>query len=286
MLRRAAAEIVLLHGDDGLPGPERWELARRLAVAGGVALVRHDEGCAIEPGAGWKTVRAGRRSTLLQAPQESAEAPDAVELPGPRWVLGEPGSRASDWASLLDRPGSVHAIPAADWTGAALHTLHEWPEAADLQAIDFFCGADPEDPTGERLAAAFIAFVQALTSHRIEHASRRCRLTVATHRAAHDVEDPRGGVLWGAVRSMALEIGEEARIDFRLVDLGGPGDLETLARLARCDLRERELAGCATGACGRRGWSASGSGIRPSPPARRARTGWPWTMRDKSPASR
>ncbi|MDE0144612.1 MAG: zinc-binding dehydrogenase [Nitrospira sp.] len=46
----------------------------------------------------------------------------------------------------------------------------------------------------------------------------------------------------GAVRSMALEIGEEARLDFRLVDLGAPDDLETLAWLARVDLRERELA--------------------------------------------
>ena len=159
-----------------------------------------------------------------------------------RWVLGEPGGWATDWVSLLDRPGSVHLIPLGDWTGTALHALHEWPEVADLEAIDFFCGTDPGDPAGEDLAAGFIAFVQALTSHRIEQASRPCRLTVVTRRAAHTVEDARGGVLWGAVRSMALEIGEEAKIDFRLVDLGDHGDLDTLAWLARCDLRERELA--------------------------------------------
>ena len=41
---------------------------------------------------------------------------------------------------------------------------------------------------------------------------------------------------------MVAEVGEEAGIDFRLVDLGDAGDLETLGRLARCDLREREFA--------------------------------------------
>ena len=242
LLRRAAAEIVLLHGDDASLGPERWELARWLAVAGGLALALHDEGSAIEAGAGWTTLRAGRRATLLQAPHDSADAADVAESPGPRWVLGERGSWADDWVPLLDRPGSVHLIPEGDWTGAALHALHEWPDAGDLQAIDFFCGTDPGDPAGEGLATSFIAFVQALTSHRIEQACRQCRLTVVTRRAAHTVDDARGGVLWGAVRSMALEIGDDAKIDFRLVDLGDPGDLETLAWLARCDLREREIA--------------------------------------------
>ena len=242
LLRRAAAEIVLLHAEDGSPAAERWQLAGRLAVAGGLVLVRHEEGGAVEPGAGWTTLRAGRRSTLLQAPLEHTDAPSTGELPGPRWVLGDPGGWASDWVSLLDRPESVHLIPEADWTGSELHALHEWPEAADLAAIDFFGGADPADPTGEHLAARFIAFVQALMSQRIDRASRSCRLTVVTRRAAHEVEDARGGVLWGAVRSMAFEIGEEAGIDFRLVDLGDSGDLPTLAWLARCDLRERELA--------------------------------------------
>ena len=242
LLRPAAAEIVLLHGDKESLGPERWALARRLAVAGGLALALHSEGNAIEPSAGWRILRSGRRATLLQAPQEYADAADAAELPSPRWVLGERESWASDWVSLLDLPGSAHLIPRANWTGTALQALGEWPDVAELQAIDFFCGTDPGDPTGEDLAMGFIAFVQALNSHRIEHANRQCRLTVVTRRAAHTVENARGGVLWGAVRSMALEIGEDAKIDFRLVDLGDAGDLETLAWLARCDVRERELA--------------------------------------------
>ena len=242
LLRRTAAEIVLLHGDDPRLGPERWELARRLAVAGGLALALHDEECAIEPGPGWTTLRAGRRATLLQAPHEYVDRADAEDLPSPRWVLGERASWASEWVSLLDRPGSAHLIPSEDWTGTALQALHQWPDVADLQAIDFFCGTDAEDLVGEDLAAGFIAFVQALASHRIEQANRRCRLTVVTRRAAHTVEDPRGGALWGAARSMALEVGDDAKIDFRLVDLGDAGDLETLAWLARCDLRERELA--------------------------------------------
>ncbi|MYH58566.1 MAG: SDR family NAD(P)-dependent oxidoreductase [Boseongicola sp. SB0675_bin_26] len=163
-------------------------------------------------------------------------------LPGPRWVLGETSSVASDWEDFLDSPDMVHAVPADVLVTGGYHSLDEWPHLADLRAIDFFCGMDPEDPTGELVTTRFIAFVQTLVSHRIEHATGPCRLTVVTRRAVHDVEDPRGSALWGAVRSMAIEIGEEARIDFRLVDLGDSRDLETLAWLARRDLRERELA--------------------------------------------
>ena len=50
------------------------------------------------------------------------------------------------------------------------------------------------------------------------------------------VDDPRGSALWGAVRSIALELlAEDTRIDFRLVDIGAEEDLETLAS----DRRER-----------------------------------------------
>ena len=78
--------------------------------------------------------------------------------------------------------------------------------------------------------------------HRVELAAECCRLTVVTHGAAFEVEDPRGSALWGALRGMAVEVGEEVGIDFRLVDLGAASDLETLRWLDRYDLREREIA--------------------------------------------
>ena len=241
LLRPGAAEILFLHGDDESLGPEKWAFVRRLAVAGGLALVCHGEGEVIEPGAGWTTVRAGRRTTLLQAPQSYGNVLDAMERPCPRWVLGEPGSWASDWAALLGKP-DVHRIPDEALTADAIYSLETWPQAADLRAIDYFCGTDPDDPTGEKVVSQFIGFIRALVWYRIEHANHPCRLTVLTRRAACEVDDPRGSGLWGAVRSMAAEVGEEAKIDFRLIDLGDADDLETLAWLARVDLRERELA--------------------------------------------
>ena len=242
LLRPGAVELLFLHRDAGSFGAETWALAHRMTVPGALALVRHDAGDVIEPGAGWATIRAGRRSTLLQAPQSFAEPSGSPGVPGPRWVVGEPGSDASDWVALLDAPEQVHPVSEEVLAACEFQVLDAWPHAAELQAIDFFCGTDPGDPTGEAVTTRFIAFIQALVTHRIEHASGRCRLTVVTRRAVHDVDDPRGSALWGAVRSMAIEVGEEAMIDFRLVDLGDAGDLETLAWLARCDLRDRELA--------------------------------------------
>ena len=239
LLRPHAAEIIFLHGDDAL-GPEAWQFLQRLAVAGGLVLVRHDEGAVIDPGAGWTTVRAGRCTTLLQAPPDYADSADTTRSSGPRWVLGEPGSWAEDWAALLNAP-DVHSI-AAESLAADFLSLEAWPQAADVRDIDFFCGTDSGDQTGEQAVSRFIAFVQSLVSYRIEHANQPCRLTVVTSAAACEVEDPRGSVLWGAVRSMAMEIGEEAGIDFRLVDLGSSDDLKTLAWLDRHDVRERESA--------------------------------------------
>ena len=210
-------------------------------MAGGLALVSHSEGDVLEPGAGWAVVRAAARSTLLQAPQSWAEPLNATAVPAPRWVVGEPQSPAQDWPSLLDDP-EVYPIAFEPLVCGEVHDIDEWPRVADLQAVDFFCGRDPQDPTGEGVVSAFVALVQALVSYRTEHAESWCRVTVVTRGAAFDVQDPRGYGLWGAVRSMAIEVGEDAGIDFRLVDLGADDDLKTLASLARCDLRDREVA--------------------------------------------
>ncbi len=243
LLRPHAAEILLLHEDAAELRAEQWRLLRSIAVPGGLALVAHAEDGAIEPDAGWTTVHVGQRTTLLQAPQTVADPPQ--QLPGPRWVIGEPDSLSDQWLVLLDSP-EVSAIPYADLSDDRIGALADWPAATDLQAIDIFCGSDPHDPTGEKLVARLVAFVKALIPFRVAQARCPCRLTVVTRRAALEVEDPRASAVWGAVRSIgqeiAADVGTEAQIDFQLVDLDAPEDLQTLAYLGTCDLRERELA--------------------------------------------
>ena len=124
-----------------------------------------------------------------------------------------------------------------------------------MQAIDFFCGTrggdadsggNPHDPAGEQLAWRLVAFAKALIPFRVAHAQGPCRLTVVTRRAAFEAAEPRANAAWGALRAISQEVaaeaGEAARIDFRLVDLGTGDDLDALAWLGACDLRERELA--------------------------------------------
>ena len=241
LLRPGAVEVLFLHHDGEQFAPADWRFWLRLLVPGGLALVSHAEGSAIEPHDGWAVVRAGARSTLLQAPPSWAETPNAPSTPGPRWVLGEPDTWTEDWVSLLDET-EVHPISLEPLGSDDVHSLHDWPKVDDVQAIDFFCGRDAEDPTGEKVVSAFVALIRGLVLYRIESANSRCRVTVVTRGAVFDVEDPRGCGLWGAVRSMAVEVGDEAGIDFRLVDVGAAGDLEMLKWLARNDLREREIA--------------------------------------------
>ena len=241
LLRRGAAEVLFLHGDAGPFTPDDWRFWQEVAVEGGLALVSHEDGAAVEPGAGWTTLRAGRCATLLQAPLQRADEGEETALPGSRWVMGEPESLAGDWAALLDDP-AVHPIPYEALASADPFDPEAWPHAADVQAIDVFYDWDPEDPTGERAVTQFVGLIQSLVPYRIDEATCECSITVATRKAVFDAEDARGSALWGAVRSMAIEIGEEARLDFRLVDVGAADDLQTLAWLARHDLRERELA--------------------------------------------
>ena len=241
LLRRRAAEVLFVHHDHDGFVPDDWQFWRETAVAGGLALVSHETHTVIEPGAGWTTLRAGRRTTLVQAPAHDRADLVAKPLPGPRWVTGEDGSLAEAWASLLDDP-QVHRIPGEVLASGEPFMPEAHPDAEIIQAIDFFIAPDPEDPTGERAVSQFVALVRALVPYRIELASCPCRVTVVTRRAAFDTQDARGSALWGAVRSMAVEIVEEAGLEFRLVDLGADGDLEALAWLAAHDLRERELA--------------------------------------------
>ena len=242
LLRPGAVDVLLLHRDAAEFAPANWEYWRRLLVAGGLALVSHPEGDVIEPGAGWAVVRAAARSTLLQTPQAWSVSQDATVVPTPRWVVGESQSPAPDWVSLLD-DAEVYPIDFRPLVCGDVHGIGEWPWAADVQAVDFFCGRDPRDPTGKGAVSALVGFVRALVSYRTGQAHSRCRVTVVTRGAAFDVQDPRGSGLWGAVRSMAVEVGEDAGIDFRLVDLGADDDLKMLASLARCDLRDRRARG-------------------------------------------
>ena len=241
LLRRGATDLLFVHHDADAVATEDWHLWRSLLVAGGLAMVCHPEGAAIAAGKGWETLRTTARCTLLQAPQGWPEAPDAAAAALPRWVLGEPESWAGAWVSVLDQP-EVFPISLEKLDSEDGSSLADWPRAAEVGAIDFFCGRNPEDPTGERVTWTLIALVQALAFRRIEYATERCRVTVVTRGAAFEVDDPRGSALWGALRGMAVEVGEDAGIDFRLVDLGAASDLETLRWLDRFDLREREIA--------------------------------------------
>ncbi len=245
LLRPAAAEILFLHSEAAAYGSDQWALLHRLTVAGGLALVCHADGDVIDPGEGWTQVHAGKRTTLLQAPRRHADpgdTTDATEASRSRWVIGEPDGWAAEWTTLLDSP-DVFQVPWKSYEAGDFTSLEGWPAAADLAAIDIFCGPDPTDPTGQRAVWQLVAFLQAIAPFRLENATRNCRLTIVTCGAVCDVDDPRGSALWGAVRSMALELlAEDTKIDFQLLDLEETDDLSALVRLDRSDLRERELA--------------------------------------------
>ena len=131
-------------------------------------------------------------------------------------------------------------------------------EMRALRAIDFFGdlgdlgqlgglsgdlgGSSRRDPLGTQVVTRFLTLLRALTAAREGQACPPCRLTIITRRAALDVPSPREALLWAAARALGRELDPGLRIDLRLVDIGGPEDLQMLRWLARHDVRERALA--------------------------------------------
>lgn len=129
--------------------------------------------------------------------------------------MGEPASLAGAWMSRLDDP-EVHAVPTDALASGNPFEPEACPDAADVQVIDYFCDCDPADPTGERAVSQFVAVMRSLVPYRIDQATSRCRVTVATRKAVFEAEDARGSALWGAARSMAMEIVDEPGSIFAL----------------------------------------------------------------------
>ena len=178
-----AADVLFLYQDLDAFTENDWRFWRKAAVAGGLALVSHKDGATVEPGADWTALRVGRQATLLQAPLLSCAEPEETTLPGPRWVMGDSASMAGAWASLLNDPG-VHGIPSDSLASGVPFEPEECPDATDVQAIDFFCGEDPEDPTGERATLQFVALISVARSLQ----DRTCQLPMPCHRC-----DPNSG---------------------------------------------------------------------------------------------
>ena len=185
-MRPGCVELLFLHSDCGFLDPEVWKFLQLLTVPLGLALIYHSEDDVVHPNSDWIKVRADRCATLLQATGSHLDIVDLTGLPSPRWVLGEPGSFASQWASLINAPG-VYPIPYKTFVDGSLPDLEDWRQVPDLQSIDFFSGMDPEDPTGEEVVSRLVAFVQALVSSRVKKATDLCRFTVVTHKAAFEV---------------------------------------------------------------------------------------------------
>ncbi len=241
LLRKSVADALFLHLAPGEQSflESDWLFWHQLLAEGGLAWISHEENLDLEISSGWKRIRTDGHVTLLQS--VVLETTHSTTSDSVRWIMGERQSLARDWLSLFDN-SNVHAVPYGEWIEEDPFESSRYPEANHVKAIDFFFGYNLDDPTGEQAVADLVSFLQVFTPFRVANASCPCQLTVITVKAAHDIENPRGSALWGAVRSITLETAPEAKIDFRLVDLGGAVDLPALKKLIQHDLREREIS--------------------------------------------
>ena len=126
---------------------------------------------------------------------------------------------------------------------------HEFAQAASWTRVDYFATLrTPEDVTSVSTPdslydapAALTEWCQQFVSQRSGNADAApCVFTVFTTGAVLKVTSPAQTGVWGAVRTLSLELGDACKVDFRLVDLGAISDLALVPHLT--PLRERELA--------------------------------------------
>jgi hypothetical protein len=245
LLRACACDLVVIDARTTALTTASWALLRRLLLPGGLTLVRHPDPGFAHPGPGWSKVGAGPHGGVWAAPPGLFDD-GAAELEGLRWVMAGEASVGELWAGQAG-PGARRIAPRSGDSGW-LWSYEAQRDMRALRAIDFFGdlgrarGESGRDRLGTQLVTRFLALLRALAAAREGQACTPCRLTVITRRAALDAWTPREALLWGAARALGRELDPALRLDVRLVDVGGPGDLPMLHWLARHDVRERALA--------------------------------------------
>ncbi len=242
LLRSGSVHMLLLRLDEDASKISDWALLRRLTVAGGLALAIHDEGVTVSPDAGWTVIREESGATLLQASQTLIESDDQDPSAASRLVIGSCDSTVSGWSSQIGAHCIANRYLSTSEAVDYLDRPQSESESADI-VFDCFVESDSRDPVGERICVDYTELIQALIDRRADEGSKgRCRINLVTRGAAMEVENPAAAALWGMIRSAATEVGEQAGLDFRLIDIGSSDDLPALAWLMRNDVREREIA--------------------------------------------
>eukprot|EP00977_Amphora_coffeiformis_P007314 scaffold1586_cov158-Amphora_coffeaeformis.AAC.3 len=121
----------------------------------------------------------------------------------------------------------------------------DFGNARALERVDFFAMSS-NDETEDSDPVLFVAPL-ALTEWVKQFAAERhhsddlvpCIFTVFTSGAVNDVASPAQTGVWGAVRAMAAEIGDDCKVDFRLIDVATKEDLQFVSGVET--FREREL---------------------------------------------
>lgn len=228
--REHSISLILLNDKPHLYSDIVWTRLQHLLVPKGLVFVPCSENWT--PPENWNIAAQDDQSLLL----ETIPVIDTVSnQKKTHWIFGESGSLARDWAAQHPNALIIDNLNS---------TQKYWDEAASVEAVDFFCSPepDPKDPVGEKLAWKLLSFIQSFVTRRKNGGEPNVQITVVTQGAAFQVTNPRGYVLWGALRCIGLEHGSDDGIELQLVDVGDASDLNTLKWVSSKHLRERELA--------------------------------------------
>ncbi len=238
LLRQHAADLIIVDLEKVGVEANSWQFWEKIATPGGLLLLINPPG-GFSSAEGWTRVGKYSNAVLLRAPELQFLKVSLDKKPSVHWVFGESDSLARNWLDMLV---SSRAMQLDVFDHEERFKNVDWLSALDLNEIDIFCDSNAHDLTGAKFVSWLVDFVNELVKYRTGKVSESCQLTVITRKAAMQVDDLRGCAVWGAIRSMAAEVVPEAMIDFCLVDIGDPEDLNCLAWLKRVNLREREVA--------------------------------------------
>lgn len=219
----APGGIIVVESYQALTYPSDWTAVWQ-AISNDSSSPSH----AIFRAAPFSPVKYTREVESNTEPDASGEA-TAVETPKPVVIRDELGF-AEKWMSIVD---------------VATTSDVDFEFAKSWQRIDYFAMDDSsnlvgDDPELFTAAVKLTEFIKELFVYRngVEGVVP-CVFTVFTSGAMLNVKSPSQTGVWGAVRSLALEIGDGCKLDFRLLDVATKEDLQFA--IACEPMREREL---------------------------------------------
>jgi thioester reductase-like protein len=231
--------------EDSVVQDHDWDVVAELVAPGGIIFVEFWKELGSPPEEWkclWKSTKSstdGKSSMILASPKEACTRLQLLT------EKAEPDTNSMDESHVIITDSIGYAEHWKSEVCKQANTDFDIEKCASWKRVDYFAMLMPiEFSKGDNDlfdgSYQITEFVKEISVHRAgAEELEPCIFFVYTSGAMLNVSSPCETAIWGAIRSISLEIGDSCLIDFRLIDVATKEDLNLVPKLEA--MREREL---------------------------------------------